>query len=135
METRPILFVVIVAVLLSVITATLFTFLTRSEHQPGPRQVFEAHLLALDEGRIDDANAFVDVSCNKITPATRSAVLVNLEAQGLTFQTAFQVSNVWMNERKTEAVVELDMPLQLSLQGVQGMTKVDGEWRLSCGND
>ncbi len=99
----------------------------------GPDDAFRAHLAALDEGRIDDANELVDITCGKVTVEDVDAAKSGLGSAGYTFQTAFQVGEVWLNERGTEAILELQTPANLPLPGVQGMMKVDGEWLLSCG--
>lgn len=126
----PILLGVIVAALVAIILAVTFM----GGQEAGPREVFQAHLLALDDGRLDDANTLVDITCGRVTEADLRAVKADLDDAGLTFQTAFRVSDVWLNERKTEAIVELDTPPNLPLPGAQGMMKVDGAWRLSCGS-
>lgn len=94
---------------------------------------FAAHLRALDEGRVDDANALVDITCGKVDPVDVDAARAGLESAGYTFQTAFRVGEVWLNEGGTEAILELETPPNLPLPGVQGMMRVDGEWLLSCG--
>lgn len=99
-----------------------------------PRAAFEAHLLALDEGRLVGANALVDIACGRVTKADAEAAKAGLESAGLTFQTAFPVEEVWLNESGTEAILELAPPPGgLPLPGVQGMMLVEGEWLLSCG--
>ena len=103
-----------------------------ASNAPGPAAAFEAHLLALDEGRIDDANALVDITCGKVTETDVNGARAGLEDVGYTFPTAFRVGEVWTNARGTEAILELETPPQLPLPGVQGMMKVDGEWLLSC---
>lgn len=103
------------------------------DHKPGPAEAFEAHLAALDEGRLDDARALVDITCGKLEAGDVNAAKAALKQAGFTFQTAFRVSEVWLNSQKTEAILELDTPKRLPLPGIQGMMKVEGDWRLSCG--
>lgn len=102
---------------------------------PGPVDAFTAHLQALDESRLDDANALVDITCGQIRRTDLEAAQNDLESAGLTFQTAFRISEVWTNERGTRAIIELDTPPQLPLPGVQGMALVEGQWMLYCGRD
>lgn len=119
-----------VGLLLIILSSLIFG---SSSAPTGPAEVFEAHLLALDEGRLEDANALLDITCDKVDRSALNAVKADFRDTGLTFQTAFRVSEVWLNERKTEAILDLNTSPRLPLPSVQGMIKVDGKWRLSCG--
>ena len=100
----------------------------------GPRNAFQAHIRALDEGRVDDANALVDISCAPVTEGGVQAAREGLESKGLTFKTAFHVSQVWVDEQDTKAFLKLDPPPGLSLPTHAEMVKVDGDWKVSCGS-
>lgn len=123
----PILISVCMAGLSALFITTYFAVGRKDD---GPRQAFEAHLLALDEGRVDDANALVDSSCEHVAEEDVQEAGARLESAGLTFGEAFRVAEVWVNESGTEAIIELTSPE--GLPKVARLVKVDGEWLVSC---
>lgn len=104
-----------------------------AESHLGPQQVFEQHLLALDEERLDDALAYVDIAvCGTTAVDSTPQALVDLKRRGHTFSTAFTVEEVWILEDGSEALLGLRTPPNLGLPNVVRLTQVDGAWLLMC---
>lgn len=111
----------------------IWLVITVSSGRDSPQEVFEAHLQALDEGRLTDAQEFVDITCGQLNPSSIETAVRDLHAVGLTFQTAFPVKDVWTNQQETQAILELDVPpTRLPLPRTQLMMRVEGEWKLAC---
>ncbi len=99
--------------------------------EPGPQEVFERFLIAVDQERFDEARALVDPFCTDTDEGMRAA-LDDLQSVGLDFETTFQVDEVWINERGTRALLELTTPPQLPLPGVASLDRTDDGWVLAC---
>ncbi len=121
-----------VAVLTGLIVFFILWF-AHEEAAPGPQQVFEAHLLALDEGRLDDALGYVDTaSCGTTAVDGAEEALASLKLLGYTFSTAFPVAEVWILVGGDKALLSVEFPTNIPLTSVQYMHRVEGDWRVAC---
>lgn len=113
--------------------AALLIF-SRGDGSPalGPREAFEAHLAALDDRDWDEANSYVLEWC-EIDPADAEAAVEDLDASGFSFVRAFQIEEVWLNERGTVALLDLRTPPGLMLPSFAELELWEGEWQVSCG--
>lgn len=121
--------------LVVIFALTAFAVCSTNREGPGPADAFVAHLRALDEGRIADANALVDITCGQVRESDVAVAQADLASAGLTFESAFRVREVWTNQDGTRALLSLDVPQQLALPTGQGMALIDGDWLLYCGRD
>lgn len=98
----------------------------------GPRQAFEAHLMALDNQDLESANSYVTPSC-QIGSEDAEAGYEILRRGDSSFFRAFHVEGVWLHENGVEALLELQTPPKLMLPDVTPMVLVEGEWLVTCG--
>lgn len=106
---------------------------TAPPDKPGPGEVFEQHLAALDAGDYALAEALMDEEeCPGTLAESAPRAQEMLNRFGYTFVSAFRVRDVWLHEDGEYALIELDTPKNLALPGIAFMRKIDGEWRLTC---
>ncbi len=98
----------------------------------GPQDVFERHLMALDDQDWELANTYVTEWCQSDLEGVEAAGR-GLEDSGFSFYRAFAVEEVWISEDGLEALLGLDVSPNLPLPRVATMERVDGEWLVSCG--
>ena len=95
-----------------------------------PIEVFEAHALALDEGRYDDAEVLLN--CRQAPHTQLRADSEQLEQYG-GFTGTYPVTGEWVHSGGDNVILDLDAPE--GFPTIQSMVKVDGEWKLQCGNE
>ena len=124
-------FIIGIVVLLAVLFALIIAL---DASDPGPQQVFESHLLALDEERLNDALTYVEVAaCGMDMVANAPQAAIDLESRGYSFSTAFMVEEVWILEDGSRALLGLRTPPSMTLPSVVQLVRSDGKWLLTCG--
>ncbi len=118
--------------LLAVIIVLLLTLNFGYEDAVGPQQVFETHLLALDEQDWELADTFVVERCQVSGSQAREIAGQDLKSRGFSFVRAFVVDEIWFKDDGQTALLGLLTPPNLPLPGVATMVQVDGEWLVSC---
>ncbi len=106
--------------------------LPRGPDSLSPTATFEAHSLALDEGRYADAEVLLGPGCRQSDPDVIRAAVQRFKQQlGLDgFSEVYPVTGVWLHDSGETAILELDAPP--GHPSVQPLRKIDGEWRLQC---
>ncbi len=92
-------------------------------------KVFEAHSLALDEGRYDDAEELLD--CPQTAHVRLREVSKQLERYG-GFVGTYPVVGEWVHSAGEYIILDLAPPPGSELPTIQPMVKIDGEWLLNC---
>jgi hypothetical protein len=117
------------------ITALLiFGGIATHDSEIGPRDVFEAHLAALDAGDWELSDIYVKGECTIGFLAgaedNPQEVLDETLASGFSFRRTFDVEEVWISEDSTEAILGLNTPSGLPSTAM--LEKVEGEWLIAC---
>ena len=100
----------------------------------GPREVFEAHLTALDNGDWRLADTYSKDECSVASRRFNDpqAALDKLLASGFSFRRTFVVEEreIWIREDGNKAVLGLDTPPDEV--GTVKLDLVEGEWLIAC---
>ena len=100
---------------------------------PGPEDVFQSHLVALEAGDWPLASTYLKDGCNVDFSADHDdpqAALDELLASGFSFQQSIEVDEVWINTNDKEALLGLVMGSRLPQ--IVELEKIDGDWLISC---
>lgn len=126
--------VAVVVGMMVVILIALLLVMSRGGTAPGPADVFESHLAALDAADWRLADTFVKDECTvgfTVGYDDPQEALQEALDSGFSFRRAFDVQEVWISEDGSEALLGVkttppDLPNVIELE------KVDGEWLVAC---
>ena len=115
-------------VALLVFAASFLTVRFFASPVSSPADDFRAHLLAVDEGRLDDAMSYVGEGCELTITAE---ALSTLHEQLGSLSNAFKVATVYISEDESRALIEVHF-LVTGRKALQPAARVDGRWKLQC---
>lgn len=113
---------------LSIVSITLLIV----DSSPGPEDVFQSHLAALDAGDWPSASIYLKDGCAvdfSIDYDDPQVALDELLASGFSFQ-SLRVDEVWINTNGKEAL--LGLVGRSGLPQIIELEKIDGDWLIGC---
>ncbi len=120
----------IIAILGSVLGSLTGHFLLQDSGATAAIEVFEAHSLALDEGRFDDAAVLLN--CRQVSDDQLREAVTALEQFG-GFAGTYPVLDEWVHSGSEHTILDLGSPE--GFPSIQTMVKVDGERKLECSSE